>query len=198
MNTTILLNRFYSLFYLLLHHWRYKIIFGAINRKCRVFSPLKIDGAKNIFIEGKYTIIGKQTWLAAKTYNGNSNCRLEIGAGSKIGNFNHIYCTQKIIIEKNVLTADKVYISDNLHSYEDVGRPIFMQPIKQLKLVVIGEGAWLGENVCVIGASVGRGSVVGANSVVTKDIPDYCVAVGSPAKIIKRYNHTTKQWEKIF
>lgn len=198
MDTQVIISKFNSLWYFLFYHWRYKLMFGAINRKCRVFLPLRIDGAKNIFIEGKYTIIGKQTWLAAKAYNGNSSCRLEIKAGSKIGNFNHIYCTQKIIIEKNVLTADKVYISDNLHSYEDIGRPIFMQPIKQLKPVVIGEGAWLGENVCVIGASVGRGSVVGANSVVTKDIPDYCVAVGSPAKIIKRYNYTTKQWEKMF
>lgn len=198
MNMDVLLNKFHSLLYLLLHHWRYKIMFGAINRKCRVISPLKIDGAKNIFIEGKYTTIGKQTWLAAKTYNGDSNCRLEIRSGSKIGNFNHIYCTQRIIIEKNVLTADKVYISDNLHSYEDVDKPIFMQPIKQLKPVVIGEGAWLGENVCVIGASVGRGSVVGANSVVTKDIPAYCVAVGTPARIIRKFNNITKKWEKTF
>ena len=198
MNVSTLIDKFYSLLYLLLHHWRYKMMFGTINRKCRIFSPLRIDGAKNIFIKGKYTIIGRQTWLAAKTYNGNSSCKLEIGAGSKIGNFNHIYCTQRIIIEKNVLTADKVYISDNLHCYENIEIPIFMQPIKQLKTVVIGEGAWLGENVCVIGASVGRGSVVGANSVVTKDIPDYCVAVGIPAKVIKQYNHITKQWERKY
>ncbi|MBK6381297.1 MAG: hypothetical protein IPF72_17125 [Chitinophagaceae bacterium] len=48
----------------------------------------------------------------------------------------------------------------------------------------------------MIGASVGKNSVVGANSIVNKDIPDYCVAIGSPAVIIKRYNATTKQWQK--
>jgi acetyltransferase-like isoleucine patch superfamily enzyme len=59
---------------------------------------------------------------------------------------------------------------------------------------MIGDGAWLGENVCVIGASVGKQSVVGANSVVMQDIPDYCVAVGTPAKIIKRYSFEKKEW----
>ncbi|MBK9485746.1 MAG: hypothetical protein IPO01_11240 [Chitinophagaceae bacterium] len=92
--------------------------------------------------------------------------------------------------------ADKVYISDNLHSYENVDLPVIDQPIKQTNPVIIADGAWLGENVCVIGASVGKNSVVGANSIVNKDIPDYCVAIGSPAVIIKRYNATTKQWQK--
>lgn len=122
--------------------------------------------------------------------------RLTIEEGVRIGHFNHIYCTGKITIERDVLTADKVYISDNVHSFEDITVPIWQQQVKQLNEVIIGRGAWLGENVCVIGASVGQGSVVGANSVVTKDIPDFCVAVGSPAKVIKRYNHSTKLWEK--
>ena len=54
--------------------------------------------------------------------------------------------------------------------------------------VEIGDGTWIGENVCIIGASIGKQCVIGANSVVLKDIPDYCVAVGLPAKVIKKYN----------
>ena len=50
---------------------------------------------------------------------------------------------------------------------------------------------------CIIGASVGKHCVIGANAVVTKDVPDYCVAVGAPAKIIKKYNLKNKKWEKI-
>jgi serine/threonine protein kinase len=83
-----------------------------------------------------------------------------------------------------------------LHSFEDISVPIKDQPIKQLKNVVIGEGCWIGEHVSIIGASIGKHSVVGANSVVTHDIPDYCVAVGSPAYIIKRYNFESRKWEK--
>lgn len=169
---------------------------GKISYKSRIFKPLSLDGGRNIFI-GKRVIIQKYTWLAAVKCTNVEQCRLEIGDGSHIGNFNHIYCTQRITIKKNVLTADKVYISDNLHSYEDINTPIWQQSIRQLNPVVIGENAWLGENVCVIGASVGRGSVIGANSVVTRDIPDYCVAVGAPAKIVKRYCFEQKKWRKI-
>ena len=68
--------------------------------------------------------------------------------------------------------------------------------MKQLNEVLIGEGSWIGENVCIIGAFVGKNSIVGANSVVTNNIPDYCVAVGAPARVIKRYDHKDNQWVK--
>ena len=61
--------------------------------------------------------------------------------------------------------------------------------------VEVGDGSWLGENVCILSASVGRNSVIGANSVVTRDIPDFCVAVGAPALIIRHYNHKSRTWE---
>jgi len=122
---------------------------------------------------------------------------LVIEDGCVIGHFNHIYATKSIILHKNVLTADKVYISDNLHNYEDINTPILSQPIKQNGIVEIGEGSWLGENVCVIGASIGKHCVIGSNSVVTHDIPNYCVAVGVPAKVIKKYDFEKKEWIKI-
>ena len=103
---------------------------------------------------------------------------------------------KKIIIGKKVLTADKVYISDNLHSYEDVTIPIIDQKIKQINHVEIGDGTWIGENVCILGVKIGKNCVIGANSVVTKDIPDYSVVVGSPAVIIKKFNITANRWEK--
>ena len=63
--------------------------------------------------------------------------------------------------------------------------------------VVIEDEVWLGERVCVMpNVTIGKHSVVGANSVVTKSIPPYSVAVDSPAKVIKQYNHDTKQWER--
>ena len=72
--------------------------------------------------------------------------------------------------------------------------PIKNQEIQFLQKVTVGEGSWLGENVSVIGASVGRNSVIGANSVVIKDIPDYCVAVGAPAVVIKHYDSVMSCW----
>lgn len=168
--------------------------FSHLGFRSVIYSPLKIDCGKNIYI-GKDVRICYKTWLAANPLTGKS-ARLEIRDGCVIGNFNHIYSTHSIVLHKNVLTADKVYISDNLHGYVDINVPILKQPIVQKGCVEIGEGSWLGENVCVIGAKIGKHCVIGANSVVTKDIPDYSVAVGIPAKVIKQYDFETNSWKK--
>lgn len=168
--------------------------FSYLGYRSEVYSPLRIDFGKNISI-GKGVRIGYNSWLAANPLTGN-NARLEIGDGCAIGNFNHIYATHSIVLHKNVLTADKVYISDNLHGYSDINVPILKQPIVQKGCVEIGEGSWLGENVCVMGAKIGKHCVIGANSVVTKDIPDYSVVVGNPARVIKTFDFEINKWVK--
>lgn len=174
----------------------YKSKFLSFGWHSSIDKPLKIGGSKNIII-GDGVTISYKTWLAAiPIATSGEGCRLVIEDGCTIGNFNHIYSTKRIILHKNVLTADKVYISDNLHGFEDIDKPILEQPVKQNGEVEIGEGSWLGENVCVLGVRVGKHCVVGANSVVTHDIPDYCVAVGAPAYIIKRYDFNTNTWRK--
>ena len=173
----------------------YKIVFGQFGWLSYINNPLRIDGYKHIYIGNRCTIQYK-TWLAANPLTGET-ARLTIEDGCNIGSFNHIYATHAIILHKNVLTADKVYISDNLHGYEDITIPICRQPIVQKTVVEIGEGSWLGENVCVIGAKIGKHCVIGANSVVTKDIPDYSIAVGAPAKIIKQYDFYENKWKRF-
>lgn len=189
-----MLRKINLLFYYLFRYPAYKFLLGKIGSSTRLINP-KIDGHSRIFI-GSKVYISDKGWLACEPLTGNENCSLTIGDGTYIGRFSHIYSTSKIEIGKKVLMADKVYLSDNLHSYQNIDLPVIDQPIRQTNPVMIGDGAWIGENVCVIGASVGKNSVIGANSVVTKDIPAYCIAVGSPAIIIKRYNADTKQWCK--
>jgi acetyltransferase-like isoleucine patch superfamily enzyme len=101
------------------------------------------------------------------------------------------------VIGDHVLTANNVYISDNLHGYEDVTRPIMHQRVRFKKVVVIGDGCWIGENACIIGATIGRNSIIGANAVVTCDIPDYAVAVGIPAVVIRRFDQQLQQWVDV-
>lgn len=173
----------------------YKIFFKRIGYKSIIRCPLKIEDACNITI-GNKVLIGYKSWLAASPLTGATECNLIIHDGCSIGNFNHIYSTKRIEIQKNVLTADKVYISDNLHGYKDIQVPIIHQAIVQSNTVVIGEGSWIGENACVLGAKIGRNCVVGANAVVTRDVPDYSVVTGIPAKIIKRYNFDLEEWCK--
>lgn len=172
----------------------YKRFFNKFGNNSSVIFPLNINGMNNIAI-GNNVYVAYRSWLAAVPLTGEASCELIIGDGTCIGNFNHIYATKSIVIGKNVLTADKVYISDNLHGYEDITTAVIHQPIKQIGSVIIGDGSWIGENVCIIGAKIGKNCVIGANSVVTKDIPDYCVAVGAPAKIIKRYCIDTQVWK---
>ncbi|MCU0460393.1 MAG: acyltransferase [Bacteroidales bacterium] len=174
----------------------YKKQFKCFGKNVSIVCPLKINGINNISIENNVTIEYK-TWLAAVPIEKGTVPVLRIGEGSAIGHFNHIYSTKSIIIGKKVLTADKVYISDNLHGYDDITVPVIDQPVRQIGEVEIGDGTWIGENVCVIGANIGKNCVIGANSVVTKDIPDYCVAVGVPCRILKRFNHETKKWERL-
>lgn len=172
----------------------YKLQLGSMGARTRLLKT-KLEGAGNIHL-GRKVYINTSGWLACLPLTGTKECRLEIGDGTYIGRFCHIYATSVIQIGKKVLIADKVYLSDNLHGYKNINVPVIDQPVEQLNPVIIHDGAWLGENVCVVGASVGKNSVVGANSVVTRDIPDYCVAAGAPAIIIKRFDHEKNEWRR--
>lgn len=157
--------------------------------------PKAIDGIENMEIYSGVRI-ASDAWLVAIPMLG-GECVMKIGEGTIIGHYNHIFATKGIEIGNHVITADKVYISDNSHSYEDISIPVLKQTIKQLGKVSIGDDSWLGENVCVLGSKIGKHCVIGANSVVTHDIPDYSVAIGAPAKVIKRYSFDTKEWEAV-
>ena len=107
-------------------------------------------------------------------------------------------------IGNNVLLASKIYISDSIHgSYvgnESDSHPD-IPPIERIltsKKVEIKDNVWIGEFVSVLpGVTIGKGAIIGANSVVSKDIPDYVIAAGIPAKPIKKYNFETKKWERV-
>lgn len=161
-----------------------------------IVSADSVQGISNISL-GDNVFIASGSVLAAVSLGENTAPRLSIGNRCTLGRNNHIYSTGDIYLEEGVLTAANVYISDNQHQYANTAKFILDQPVQQLKQVCIGEGSWLGQNVCVIGASVGKGCVIGANSVVLSDVPDYCVAVGSPARVIRRFDHESGSWIRV-
>ena len=114
---------------------------------------------------------------------------LKIGSACSINEYTHITCCGKIEIGDNVLTGRFCLISDNSHgdsSWEDMELPPLVRLIKNTGAISIGKNVWLGDRVVVLGGvKIGQGAVIGANSVVTHDIPAYAVAVGIPAKVIK-------------
>lgn len=172
-----------------LNGWKYK----RLGPRAYVVKPLRLNGTQYMSI-GRDVRVQTLSWLIAIKLDEHEP-ELVIGDGCALGDFNHIAAVRRVVFGKNVLTANGVYVSDNLHGFEDIHTPIMDQPVRFKAEVHIGDGTWIGENVCIIGAKIGKNCVVGANSVVTRDIPDYCVAVGSPAKVIKRFNPASNQWE---
>lgn len=123
---------------------------------------------------------------------------IKIGARSDIGSRNRISGT--VTIEDAVLVGPDNYISSVDHDYSDISRPILdcggrCGRKNGHSEVLIGEGSWIGTHCAIIGdVHIGKHCVVGANSVVTKDVPDYCVVCGAPAKVVKRYDFDLGKW----
>ena len=172
-----------------------KLRYPFLLRNVTINKSFRIDGKIGIQISGG-TSFQSGLWLYSHV-TPTSIGKIDIGNNCSFGYNNHITSVFEVKIGNEVLTANNVYISDNIHGYEDIKIPILRQPIVFKNSVVIGDGAWIGENVSVIGARIGRNSVIGANSVVTSDVPDYCVAVGAPAKVIKKYDSLTGLWIKL-
>lgn len=108
---------------------------------------------------------------------------LEIGEGSRIGIGNVLIGPIKV--GKSCLTAQNIVISGLNHNYKDTLKPILAQGINT-NPVTLKDGCWIGANSTIVaGVTIGKNAVIGAGSVVTKDVPDYAVAVGNPAKVVK-------------
>lgn len=99
-------------------------------------------------------------------------------------------------IGNHVMLAQNVVVSALNHGYEDISIPPSEQKV-QVRPVVISDNVWVGANAVITpGVTIGKHVVIGAGSVVTHDIPDYSVAVGIPARVVKKYNFDLKSWEK--
>lgn len=113
---------------------------------------------------------------------------LRIGDRCVLGRGSSIVAHTRVEIGDDVWTGPNVYITDQNHGYTDVERPIWQQPTPPDRAVVVGAGSWLGYGVVVLpGARIGRNAVIGAHAVVIGDIPDWSVAVGVPARVVRRY-----------
>lgn len=174
-----------------------------ISRNIRIIRfPIDIRGRK--FIDfGKGFTTGR-------------NCRMDVfdsmtrgkslvfGKNVQLNDNVHIVCEDSIKIGNNVLMASHIFISDCSHgSYkgDDNDTPPDIAPAKRplpSYPITIGNNVWIGEGVIVMpGVTIGDGCVIGAHSVVSKDIPANTIAIGTPAKVVKKYNSETNHWEKV-
>lgn len=154
---------------------------------------------------GKSVYIGKHCSLKGKHHITLEDCvtvrpyaqiwsggAVRIGKGSEIGERCRISIVNSLDIGEKVLLSPNVYITDCNHEYRNVDVSVVDQGIVQKgQKVSIGEGSYIGINTVIVGiVKIGKHCVIGANSVVTKDVPDYCVAVGSPAKVIRKMGYS--------
>ncbi|MBU3127157.1 DapH/DapD/GlmU-related protein [Clostridium tagluense] len=180
-----------------------------------VYTKIFYKGAR--LIRRPIYVRGKKFLQYGEGFTTGYSCRLEmfdtgvgaykkliIGKNCKIGDYVHIAAGEKVTIGDNCLMASKIFISDSNHgdylgivdySSPDIppdNRPIYTKP------VTVGNNVWIGENVCILlGVKIGDGCIIGANSVVNRDVLDNCMVAGSPARILKRYNLNSAKWEKI-
>ena len=173
----------------------YKHAFGRFGRHSRILNPIRIANSKYMYI-GNNVYIDSLAYLVVDT-SLNDSPSLVIEDDVKLGNLNHISCVSSVVIGRNVLTADRVYISDNFHCFENISIPVKNQGIGTKGITSIGDESWLGDNVAVISCHIGKHCIIGANSVVTHDIPDYSVAVGAPAIVIKQYDFYLDKWISV-
>lgn len=166
--------------------------FAQFGKNVFIFDP-QVWNPQHIYL-GSNLWIGDKVWLAVSSNQ--SDSKLVIKDKVRIGRFSEIYALQSIILEDGVVAAENVYISDNTHAYNDINRFIRDQEVEYTGEVVVGSGTWIGRNVCIISCTIGKNCIIGAYSFVKEDIPDYCVVVGNPARIVKRYNSDTQNWEK--
>jgi acetyltransferase-like isoleucine patch superfamily enzyme len=158
--------------------------FDAFGERSVLELPIRLQGERRIAI-GSGVFVGSGSWLQVLDEAG-SGAALTIGDGTSIAGACVLSAARSLRVGRHVLMARNVYIADHMHRFDDTRLPVLQQGVTRVAPVVIGDGAWLGENVVVgPGVTVGRGAVVGANAVVLADVPDYGVAVGVPARVVR-------------
>jgi acetyltransferase-like isoleucine patch superfamily enzyme len=109
-----------------------------------------------------------------------------------------ITAMQEVTIDDDVMFALNVLIADGMHGFENADTPYKYQKMWKISPIVIKRGCWIGQNVVIMpGVTVGELSIIGANSVVTKSIPDRCIAIGAPARVTKTWDETSRRWVSV-
>lgn len=170
-----------------------KYFFSDVINNPILLTPQFIELGENVLIGYHARIEGVTNWLG-KTFT--PTIKFESGASAQQNL--HLTCANSVIIGKNTAIAANVTITDIHHPYIDVNVPIEQQMI-EVKEVVVGEDCKIYNNAVILpGVHIGKHVTIGANSVVTKDIPDYCVVAGSPSKIIRKYDFLSNSWIKVY
>lgn len=180
-----------------------KIFNKILSKKIKIAHGMK----KAIIINPKHIHIGKNVHFGIfnklacyETYKKKIfSPSIKFHNGVYIGNFCSFLSAGNLEIGENTLIASYVCITTENHGIKQ--GPSFNYIDQELTNsdVIVGKNCWIGEKVTILpGVVIGDNSIIGANSVVTKSIPSNCIAVGNPAKVIKKRNFKTCLWERVY
>lgn len=164
--------------------------FNSCGENCLFEGFSSLKGAKHINI-GANMYCGKDVvWEVYDAYRQQKfTPHVRIGDNSSFGDNGHLTCINSVTIGNGVRIGRKVFICDNSHgrcTRPELDMPANVRDMYSKGPIVIEDDVWIGEMVCILpNVKIGKGSIIGANAVVTKDIPAYALAGGNPAKVIK-------------
>lgn len=177
--------------------------FGQAGKRIRIGEQVQLYGPEHMHVEDDVILAHRVILRAMTAYPWTDPAqsfqpRITLKRGCFINNGSQISCANRVTVGENVLIAEHCFIADNNHGYTDPDRSIRAQPLIVEGEVRIGADSWIGAHCCVAGnVRIGRHCVIGAHSVVTGDIPDYSVAAGAPARIIKQYDPDSRKWRSV-
>jgi len=179
---------------------KYKFRFKE-SKRFYIGSHSSVLGFKMISLGNKFAA---NRFLRIEALGDNSKIKLKIGDFVSVGESVHIAAQNYVEIKNNVLIGSRVLITDHNHgSYSGDHQSSPMEaPSKRVLFssgpVVIHENVWLGDGVVILpNVEIGFGSIIAANSVVTKSVPPYSIAGGIPCKVFKKYNQNQGLWENV-
>ena len=174
----------------------------------KIALPRRIINPEYMFLGNDINIGPGSFLIAIKEYPGsfakhpykelpNQNFTPRISIGNRVTSTANLQigAHTDITIEDDVMFASNISITDGLHGYENANEPYKYQKIFKINPIHIKRGCWIGHNVAILpGVTIGELSIIGANSVVTKSIPDRCIAFGAPARVIKKWDDIKQKW----
>ena len=134
---------------------------------------------------GEHTLLEPDVWLTAP-----GDARIRIGEGTFLNVGVMIAATELVEIGSHCMFANNCFVTDGNHRFDDPERPVAWQGFTSKGATRIGDNVWCGANVVVTsGVTIGERCVIGANSVVTEDLPAFSIAAGAPAKVLRRVEY---------
>lgn len=186
-------------------YWRlktnlfYRCFFARMGKNCLIERPMTLNRPERIHLGDAVTVQPGVRLEVVRT-NPQRDARIEIGSNVNIEQGVHMLCQNLIKVGDRVSICAYSCVVDIDHPYAAIADPrrIGDRHSDDGATVEIGENTFVGFGSTILpGARIGRHVVIGAGSVVSGVIPDYCVAVGTPARVVKRYDFSSQSWKRV-